>query len=128
MARLQTDLVELLEASVEGTLEKTELKWSPMPSVCVVMASAGYPGGYTKGKLIAGLAEAGRAPRTKIFQAGTSLAGQQVMTSGGRVLGVTAWGENLASARDAAYAAVEKIRFDGAQFRRDIGAQALRWD
>ena len=126
LTRLENDLVELLAASIDGTLGKLELKWSPMPSVCVVMASAGYPGSYAKGKPIRGLDEAARLPNTKVFHAGTANAGDQIVTSGGRVLGVTAWAKDLRSARDAAYAAVETIRFEGAQFRRDIAAKALR--
>ena len=97
-----------------------------MSSVCVVMASAGYPGNYAKGKPIYGLDEAARLPNTKVFHAGTARAGDQIVTSGGRVLGVTAWAKDLRSARDAAYAAVETIRFEGAHFRRDIAAKALR--
>jgi phosphoribosylamine--glycine ligase len=102
------------------------LKWNPMPSVCVAMASGGYPGSYAKGKPIRGLDEAARLPNTKVFHAGTANAGDQIVTSGGRVLGVTAWGKDLLTARDAAYAAVDLIRFEGAQFRHDIAAKALR--
>jgi phosphoribosylamine--glycine ligase len=125
LARLENDLVDVLEASVDGTLDKIELRWRPEAAVCVVMASEGYPGGYAKGKSIRGLAEAGEVPGTKIFHAGTARAGKEIVTSGGRVLGVTALGKNLAEARDRAYVAAEKIRFDGAQFRRDIGAKAF---
>ncbi len=125
LTRLESDLVELLDASVAGTLDKMQLRWSPMPSVCVVMASAGYPGSYAKGKPIAGLTEAARLPHTKVFHAGTARSGTDVVTSGGRVLGVTAWAADLPRARAAAYSATEKIRFDGAQFRRDIAAKAL---
>jgi phosphoribosylamine--glycine ligase len=126
LPRLENDLVELLDASVSGTLAKLQLKWSPTASVCVVMASEGYPGAYTKGRPIRGLAEAARLPNTKVFHAGTALANGQVVTNGGRVLGVTAWSHDLKSAQAAAYAAVERIQFDGAQFRRDIAAKALR--
>jgi phosphoribosylamine--glycine ligase len=125
LTRLENDLVELLAASIDGTLGNLELKWNPMPSVCVVMASAGYPGSYAKGKPIRGLDEAARLPNTKVFHAGTTNAGDQIVTAGGRVLGVTAWGKDLRTARDAAYAAVDTIRFEGAQFRRDIAAKAL---
>jgi len=125
MARLQSDLVELLEASVDGKLEGAEISWKPTPAVCVVMASQGYPGEYAKGKAIAGLTEAARLPNVKIFHAGTRREGEQTVTAGGRVLGVTAWGTDLARAQAAAYDAVAKIRFDGAQYRRDIGAKAL---
>ncbi len=126
LPRLENDLVELLEASVEGTLDQIELKWSPLTAVCVVMASGGYPGSYAKGKPITGLDEAARLPQTKVFHAGTQRVGGQIVTSGGRVLGVTAWAADLPRARAAAYAAVEKIQFDGAHYRRDIAAKALR--
>lgn len=126
LTRLETDLVELLDASVTGTLDKVDVRWSPMASVCVVMASGGYPGSYAKGKTIQGLNEADALANTKVFHAGTSRSGDQVVTSGGRVLGVTAWGADLRNARDRAYAAVERVTFEGAQFRRDIGAKALR--
>ena len=125
LPRLENDLVELLDASVTGTLDKVDLKWSPLASVCVVMASGGYPGNYAKGKAIRGLDAAAQLPNTKVFHAGTARAGEQVVTSGGRVLGVTALGKDLKTAQAAAYAAVEQIHFDGAQFRRDIAAKAF---
>jgi phosphoribosylamine--glycine ligase len=125
LTRLENDLLDVLEASVEGTLHKIDLRWRPEAAVCVVMASKGYPAGYAKGKIIHGLAEAGEVPDTKIFHAGTTRAGNDIVTSGGRVLGVTALGKTLAEARDRAYLAVGKIRFDGAQFRRDIAAKAF---
>src|SRR5205807_2987660 len=128
LTRLESDLVELLEASVNGTLAQMKIKWSSLASVCVAMASGGYPGPYLKGKRIFGLSEAGRLPRTKVFHAGTARRGDEIVTNGGRVLGVTGWAEDLGLARKTAYAGVEKIRFDGAHFRRDIAAQALRWD
>jgi phosphoribosylamine---glycine ligase len=126
LTRLENDLVELLEASIEGRLGQMELRWTPGASVCVVMASQGYPGAYPKGKVIEGLEKADTLEATKVFHAGTQDANGQVVTSGGRVLGVTAWGETLKAARQRAYAAVEKIGFDGAQWRRDIGAKALK--
>jgi len=125
LTRLENDLVELLNASTDGTLGRTELKWSPMASVCVVMASGGYPGSYVKGKAISGLDEAGKLPNTKVFHAGTARVGEQIVTSGGRVLGVTALGKDLKSAQAVAYAAVEKIHFERAQFRRDIAAKGF---
>jgi len=125
LPRLENDLVELLDASMSGTLGKIELKWSPMAAVCVVMASGGYPGSYAKGKPILGLAEAAKLPNVKVFHAGTVLKDGQIVTNGGRVLGVTALGKDLKAAQVAAYAAVEKIHFDGAQFRRDIAAKAF---
>ncbi|HXI73040.1 MAG TPA: phosphoribosylamine--glycine ligase [Verrucomicrobiae bacterium] len=125
LTRLENDLVELLDASASGTLAKHELKWSPLASVCVVMASGGYPGNYAKGKPILGLAEAAKLPDTKVFHAGTALKDGQIVTNGGRALGVTALGKDLRTAQAAAYTAVEKIHFDGAHFRRDIAAKAL---
>ena len=125
LPRLETDLVELLLASVEGTLERIEPKWSLQAGVCVVMASGGYPGAYAKGRVIRGLTAAAAQPNTKVFHAGTVRSGDNFVTSGGRVLGVTAWADTLAGARTAAYAAVAMISFEGAQFRRDIAAKAL---
>ena len=89
------------------------------------MASGGYPGGYAKGKVISGLDDANALPNTKVFHAGTALKDGQIITNGGRVLGVTALGKDLKTARSAAYAAVQKIHFHGAYFRRDIAAKAL---
>jgi len=126
LPRLENDLVELLDASTSGTLGKLELKWSPQACVCVVMASGGYPGSYTKGKVITGLDAANKLPQTNVFHAGTALKDGQIVTSGGRVLGVSALGKDLRAAQIAAYAAVETICFDGAHFRRDIAAKALK--
>jgi phosphoribosylamine--glycine ligase len=89
------------------------------------MASGGYPGSYAKGKPILGLAEAAKLPNARVFHAGTALKDGQVVTNGGRVLGMTALGKNLKAAQAAAYAAVEEIHFDGAHFRHDIGAKAF---
>jgi phosphoribosylamine--glycine ligase len=126
LTRLENDLVELLDASTSGTLDKIELKWKPQASVCVVMASGGYPGNYPKGKIISGLDAANALPNTKVFHAGTALKDGQIVTNGGRVLGVTALGKDLKTAQAAAYVAVEKIHFAGAHFRRDIAAKAFR--
>jgi phosphoribosylamine--glycine ligase len=125
LTRLENDLVELLDASASGTLGKHELNWKPEASVCVVMASGGYPGNYPKGKVITGLDAANALPHTKVFHAGTALKDGQIVTNGGRVLGVTSLGKDLCAAQAAAYAAVECIKFDGAQFRRDIAAKAM---
>ena len=125
LTRLQNDLVELLTASADGTLGAHTLRWSDTVSVCVVVASGGYPGNYAKGKVIHGLAEAGALPNVKVFHAGTALKDGHIVTNGGRVLGVTAWGKDLPAARTAAYAAVDRITFEGAQHRRDIAAKAL---
>ncbi len=126
LARLENDLVELLEASVDGKLASVDLKWKPGAAVCVVMASGGYPGSYAKGKVIEGLADADRLPNTKVFHAGTVRAGDKFVTSGGRVLGVTSWAADLRQARDAAYVAVERIQFEGAQYRKDIALKGLK--
>src|SRR4051812_28735668 len=120
LTRLENDLVELLSASIDGTLFQEEIQWKPCSSVCVVIASAGYPGSYTKGKSIEGLDAANSLPNTKVFHAGTSAANGRVVTNGGRVLGVTSWARDLQGAQNAAYAAVDRIRFEGAQYRRDI--------
>ncbi|MSR66517.1 MAG: phosphoribosylamine--glycine ligase [Pedosphaera sp.] len=125
LTRLENDLVELLIASIEGRLNEVDLSWSPLASVCVVMASGGYPGNYVKGCEIAGIADADALPGTKVFHAGTAMKDGRVLTSGGRVLGVTAWRKTIAEARAAAYAAVERISFEGAHYRGDIAAKAL---
>jgi phosphoribosylamine--glycine ligase len=125
LTRLENDLVELFSACIDGTLGNTSLKWSPDTSVCVVMASGGYPGDIVKGKVIEGIAAADALPDTKVFHAGTALKDGATVTSGGRVLGVTSWAPTLAEARTKAYAACEKIRFEGMHYRRDIGAKGL---
>ena len=125
LTRLENDFVELLDASVSGTLDRIEMKWKSDASVCVVLASGGYPGNYEKGKPIRGLDDAAKLPNVKVFHAGTALKDGQIVTSGGRVLGVTALGKDLKAAQTAAYDAIEKICFEGVQFRRDIGAKAL---
>ena len=125
LTRLENDLVEVLDASVSGKLGKIDLQWKTGAAVCVVLASGGYPGNYEKGKPISGLSEIAQMPDTKVFHAGTAKSGGQIITSGGRVLGVTAWAKDLRAAQTAAYAAVEKIHFDGMQFRHDIAAKAF---
>ncbi len=125
LTRLENDLVELLEASIDGTLRDAHLRWRPDPSVCVVMASGGYPGAYAKGKPIEGLDAAARLDRTKVFHAGTAWRGDKVVTHGGRVLGVTAWAKDLGAAQAKAYEAVAQIQFEGSFFRRDIAAKGL---
>jgi phosphoribosylamine--glycine ligase len=126
LPRLENDLVELLLASAEGRLADVELKWSPNACVCVVLASGGYPGSYAKGKVIHGLEDANALPGVKVFHAGTATKAGELVTHGGRVLGVTAWAPSLQAARDQAYAAVNQLCFEGMQFRRDIAAKALR--
>jgi phosphoribosylamine--glycine ligase len=123
---LANDLVELLEASVDGRLDPVQLQWNPVCTVCVVMASEGYPSTHTKGKPITGVATANALPNTKVFHAGTAKVDGRIVTNGGRVLGVTAWSNTLQEAQTAAYAAVERIRFEGAHYRRDIAAKAIQ--
>ncbi len=123
LTRLEGDLLPLLEATLAGQLEKTQVQWKPQPAVCVVMASGGYPGDYATGKIIAGL-DAIPAGVT-VFHAGTRSSDGSVQTAGGRVLGVTALGQDLPAARALAYAGVDRIHFEGAQFRRDIAAKGL---
>jgi phosphoribosylamine--glycine ligase len=125
LTRLENDLPAVLEACLDGTLDKMELRWRPEAAVCVVMAAAGYPGTPVKGTPIQSLAQAGALAQTKIFHAGVARHGSGFVTHGGRVLGVTAWDLGLQQARDRAYEAVAKIQFDGAQYRKDIGAKAL---
>ena len=126
MPRLETDLLALLHAAATGQGLPDALSWSPRSSVCVVMASAGYPGRYEIGRPITGVDAAGRLPGVNVFHAGTAMTGDTLVTAGGRVLGVQASGADVTSAIRAAYAAVERIRFDGAHYRRDIGHHALR--
>ncbi|HEY1379647.1 MAG TPA: phosphoribosylamine--glycine ligase [Gemmataceae bacterium] len=129
LMRLRTDLLGLLEAVVDDRLAEFAgdgLEWDPRPAVSVVLASGGYPGPFQKGKLITGLAAAAALPDVKVFHAGTKLEGDRVLTDGGRVLAVTALGDDLAAARRSAYAAVEKIRFPGMFYRKDIGEKALK--
>ncbi len=123
---LETDLVEIMEACIDGRLAEVEVRWRRQHAVCVVMASGGYPGGYPKGLPIEGLDEAAAQANTMIFHAGTRLEGGRVLTDGGRVLGVTAWDDTLALAKARAYEAVERIHWSGAMYRTDIGAKGLR--
>lgn len=126
MMRLKSDLLPVLEAAIEGRLEQLEpLEWDSRSAVCVVMASEGYPGSYQKGFPIRGLDEAARLPDVKVFHAGTAWRNGQIVTNGGRVLGVTALGENIARAKLQAYAAVKCIRWPGAWCRKDIADKAI---
>lgn len=126
LMRLQTDLLALMNAVVTeelGPFASEGLLWDPRAAVCVVLASQGYPGSYSKGKLINGLDEAAQVPGVKVFHAGTALESDRVVTDGGRVVGVTALGETIADARRQAYAAVDLISFQGKTYRTDIGAK-----
>jgi len=126
LPRLEDDLLALLLAAATGKGLPPALGFSRRSSVCVVMTSAGYPGAYQTGRAITGVAAAAGLPGVNVFHAGTALAGGALVTAGGRVLGVQALGVDVAAAVRTAYAAVERIRFDGAHYRRDIGHHALR--
>jgi phosphoribosylamine--glycine ligase len=126
MMRLKSDLFEALMATAEGKLDEITLEWDNRPAVCVVMASGGYPGKYEPGMAISGLDEAKRIPDVMVFHAGTTKnSAGKVVTSGGRVLGVTALGETISKAKAQAYKAVEKITFEGVYYRKDISDKAL---
>jgi phosphoribosylamine--glycine ligase len=125
LMRLKSDLLDILEATVDGRLGDIDApEWDTRSSICVVMASAGYPGEYTKGHEITGLEAAAGIPDVKVFHAGTSFQDGKVVTAGGRVLGVTALGESLALAKLSAYKAVKEIRWPGAWCRKDISDKA----
>jgi len=126
LMRLESDLVEALEASIEGRVSDGDFKWSRDASVCVVMASGGYPGTYEVGKRIDGLEEAGAVEGVKVFHAGTTRRDDVFYTAGGRVLGVTARAGSLEAAVGRAYEACGKIWFEGAHYRTDIAGRALR--
>jgi len=124
LVRLESDLVDALEACVDGRLAETEFRWASGASACVIASSSGYPGEYKTGLPISGLREAGQVPGVEVFHSGTKQVGGEVVTSGGRVLGVTANGVSLEQALDRAYEAMGQIQFDGMYFRRDIGHRA----
>jgi phosphoribosylamine--glycine ligase len=126
MMRMESDLLEAIEASIEGRVSEGDFRWSPDPAVCVVMASGGYPGAFEAGKPISGIEEADRVQGVKVFHGGTNRRDGEFYTSGGRVLGVTARGKDLPDAVERAYDAVLKIRFDGMQYRKDIAARGLK--
>ena len=125
MVRLQSDLVEVMDAVIGGRLAEVSLAWDPRPAVCVVLAAGGYPGKYETGRPISGLESLRDWPGGVVFHAGTAKADNQIVTKGGRVLGVTATGRDIDTAVAAAYQAVAKISWPGMHYRRDIGQRAL---
>jgi len=125
LMRLKSDLLQVCLATCDGTLDQISLEWDPRPAVCVVMASGGYPGDYEKGRKITGLEEADGMQDVIVFHAGTKDKDRDIVTNGGRVLGVTALGETIDDAKTRAYRAVDKIKFDGAYCRRDIADKAI---
>jgi phosphoribosylamine--glycine ligase len=126
MMRLQSDLLEVMLAVTDGRLDEIELKWDPRPAICVVATSKGYPGNYPKGLPITGIARADAQPDVKVFHSGTRADGENILTDGGRVLGVTAIADTVPEAQKKAYAAMELIQFEGMHYRKDIARQAMR--
>jgi phosphoribosylamine--glycine ligase len=124
LARLQSDVIEMMWATAAGRLDEIELVWDPRPACIIVMTSEGYPGPYAKGLPITGLDDAAEMDDVLVFHAGTRTEGGEVVTNGGRVLGVTALGETFGAARERALLACEAIGWEGAYYRRDIGAGA----
>jgi phosphoribosylamine--glycine ligase len=125
LPRMKSDLLPLLEATIDGTIERCAIEWDARTAVTVVLASAGYPGKYETGKSISGLDEAAKLDDVQIFHAGTKRDGSEVKTTGGRVLAVTALGSTLEAARALAYEAVSRIRFEKCHYRRDIALNAV---
>ena len=126
LPRLKTDLVDILNAVIEGALSKIIIKWEDNATVCVVVASGGYPGRYQKGKDISGLERLAKMEKIIAFHAGTKFQDDKVITSGGRVLGITAWGETISEARERAYKGVKEIYFEDMYYRNDIAAKAIK--
>jgi len=125
LMRMKGDIIPILEACIKGNLSQYQIEWDSRASVCVVMASKGYPGNYEKGKTIHGLKEVSQMKDVFVFHAGTALKDGQVITNGGRVLGVTGLGEDISRAIEKTYEAVKKIAWDGVHYRKDIGKKAL---
>jgi phosphoribosylamine--glycine ligase len=125
MVRLKSDLVPLIEATIEGRLDKVEAEWHDDPAVCVVLTAGGYPGDYVKGKEIRGLERLKDWQSGAVFHAGTVKKDGRWLTNGGRVLGVTARGRDIAAAAAEAYRAVAEIHWEGMHYRRDIAKKAL---
>ncbi len=126
LPRLQSDLVDALEAAIDGRLDQISLRWNQQPSVCVVAASGGYPGSFSSDKKITGLPEAAAVDGVEVYHSGTAVKNGALVTAGGRVLAVTALANTVQAACDRAYAALDKIHFDGMYYRRDIAHRALQ--
>jgi phosphoribosylamine--glycine ligase len=126
LMRMKSDLIPVLEATIDKKLAGQKIQWEERPSVCVVMASGGYPGSYEKGKPISGLRDAAKVRDAFVFHAGTALKGGRVVTNGGRVLGVTALGSGIQEAIQRAYEAAAKISWEGVYYRKDIGRKAIQ--
>lgn len=126
LMRMKGDIIPILEACIKGNLSQYQIEWESRASVCVVMASKGYPGDYEKGKTIHGLKEVSQMKDVFVFHAGTDIKDGQVITNGGRVLGVTGLGKDISRAIEKTYQAVKKISWDGVHYRKDIGRKALK--
>jgi phosphoribosylamine--glycine ligase len=126
LMRLESPLMDALEACIDGRLAEISLQWTPGASACVVASSAGYPGSYKSGFPITGLDSAARIPGVQVFHSGSARKEDQLVTAGGRVLGVTAVAASLQEALARAYQAMEEIQFEGIYYRRDIGHRALK--
>ncbi|HMK56380.1 MAG TPA: phosphoribosylamine--glycine ligase [Dissulfurispiraceae bacterium] len=126
LSRLSTDLLDICLALTDGKLAELDVQWKPEAAVCVVLASKGYPGKYKKGEVITGLDTAKKIDGVTVFHAGTSFSGNNIVTNGGRVLGVTALGGDIGAAKSKAYKAIEKINFEGMHYRKDIADRALK--
>jgi phosphoribosylamine--glycine ligase len=125
LPRMKSDLLPLLEATIDGKIERCAIEWDTRSAVTVVLASGGYPGKYESGKSISGLDQAAKLEDVQIFHAGTKRDGSEVKTAGGRVLAVTALGSSLEAARATAYEAVSRIHFENCHYRRDIALNAV---
>jgi phosphoribosylamine--glycine ligase len=126
LMRLKSDIVPLFLATIDGTLDRCDIEWDEHAAVCVVVASGGYPDKYAKGAEIRGLDEATLVPDVQVFHAGTAMSAGKIVTSGGRVIGVTALGSSITAARETAYRAIERISFEKMRYRRDIAARAVK--
>ncbi len=128
LVRMKSDIIPILEAAIDGNLASEKIEWDNRTSICVVMSSEGYPGDYEKGREITGLEKLDGIEAVEVFHAGTTLSNGRLVTSGGRVLGITALGDGIENAIDSVYKALEYVSWEGAHYRHDIGAKALKPD
>jgi len=126
LPKLKTDLIDIFNAVIEGTLHKINIEWEDNAAVCVVVASGGYPGKYQKGKVISGLERLEKMKDIIVFHAGTKFQDDKIITSGGRVLGITAWDETISKAKERAYKGVKEIYFEDMYYRKDIASKAIK--
>ncbi len=126
LPRLKTDLIDILNAVIDNTLHKINIQWEDNAAVCVVVASGGYPGRYQKGKVISGLERLEKMKNIIAFHAGTKFQDNQMITSGGRVLGITAWDDTISKAKEKAYKGIKEIYFEDMYYRKDIAAKAIK--